>query len=443
MNVKPRTVIKVFLATVIGVPAIFPVMPAALGQVAPGYRELFRPPYRTDELTPADLPNLGRLVTLEAISMYVHVRAEMRNSPESYRLLAEIITLWNAADDFTAAISYYPLETQGIEAGRLTFPQLEAAFYQVKVTQGSLPHIGPRTAENLADMSRVMAVIGPLLELAPPQPLARVDPRVFDPGAISNQARELASAIVPLKNQVQAEMGRGVELEPLDREIDLLEKLLLGFERISRSGVNERDLVASFRPIQRLAQRIRREPRRVLLTDAALSLWRTIDQQMSDLETRFLIPREIVPRLAQGQAGSVDLAVVAPAERAIRDLDTLVERIAAENPRIPQFDRLQTDARNLTTRLLLVRQYLIGQAPREQVNQALVDLGVSWHQLEIRLTHPGLGKSDPLPTLRKDVSEVIARARADPQAALMLTPLRFSSHGLLTRGASANPEGRR
>ena len=202
-----------------------------------------------------------------------------------------------------------------------------------------------------------------------------------------------------------------MKLETLDREIDLLEKLLLGFERISSSGVNERDLVASFRPIQRLAQRIRRQPQRVLLTGAALSLWRTIDQQMSDLETRFQIPREIVPRLAQVQAGSIDPAVVAPAERAIRDLDTLVERLTAENPRVPQFDRLLTDARDLTTRLLLVRQYLIGQAPREQVNQALLDLEVSWHQLEFRLTHPGLGKSDPLPTLRKDVSEAIARVR--------------------------------
>ena len=161
--------------------SLFPLSPFARSQTPPGYQALFRDPPRTGDLTPADLPNLGRQVTLEAISMYVHVRAEMRNSPASYRLLAEIITLWNAADDFTAAVSSYPLETQGIEAGRLTFPQLEAAFYQVKDTQGSLPHMGARTAENLADMSRVMAVIGPLLELAAPPPLASVDPRRSTP----------------------------------------------------------------------------------------------------------------------------------------------------------------------------------------------------------------------------------------------------------------------
>ncbi|MGZ3382789.1 MAG: hypothetical protein ACXVBB_21365, partial [Isosphaeraceae bacterium] len=135
---------------------------------------------------------------------------------------------------------------------------------------------------------------------------------------ITNQARELSSAIVPLKTHVKAETGRGVKLETLDREIDVLEKLIQGFERISSGGANERDLVASFRPIRARAQRINRELQRVNLAGAGLTLWRSIEQQISDLETRFQIPREIVPRPTSEEVGPLDPAVVAPIDRAVR-----------------------------------------------------------------------------------------------------------------------------
>ena len=76
---------------------------------------------------------------------------------------------------------------------------------------------------------------------------------------ITNQARDLSAAIVPLKTEVKAETDRGVKLETLDREIDLLEKLIQGFERISSGGANDRDLVASFRPIRAEHNEIDRE----------------------------------------------------------------------------------------------------------------------------------------------------------------------------------------
>jgi len=68
-----------------------------LGQTPPAYPELYRDPPRTDQLTPADLPNLGRQVILEATSMFVHARTELADSPESFRLLDPIMTLWNVA----------------------------------------------------------------------------------------------------------------------------------------------------------------------------------------------------------------------------------------------------------------------------------------------------------------------------------------------------------
>jgi len=411
MNIARREKMVAVLGAMVGVLSILMPVPGALGQTGPGYQELFQDPARTDQLTRADLPNMGRLVVLEATSMFVHARSELRDSPDSYRLLDEITTLWNAADAFTAAVSFYPLESQRIQAGRLTFPELEEAFYRVKRTLGTLPGMATRTLENFVNMYRVVAVIGPLLEQTPPGPLVVEDPREFDPVVITNQARELSSAIVPLKTHVKAETGRGVKLETLDREIDVLEKLIQGFERISSGGANERDLVASFRPIRSRAQRINRELQRANLAGAGLTLWRSIEQQISDLETRFQIPREIVPRPTREEVGPLDPAVVAPIDLAVRNLDALVDRIASENPRPPQRDRVQADASRLTTRLFLVRQYLLGQAPREQVNQALVDLEMSWRQLEDRMMRPSQGNPESLQTLRREVNEVVARTR--------------------------------
>ena len=304
MNMTRRDMKTAVLAATVSALSILMPGLGALGQTGPAYRELYGDPPRTDQLTQADLPNLGRLVALESTSMFVHARSEFRVSPDSYRLLSEITTLWNAADAFTAAVAYSPLESERNQAGRLTFPDLEAAFYQVRGTLGTLPGISTRSVEDFANMSRVVAVIGPLLEQTSPGPLVVAEPRAFNPVVIANQARELSSAIVPLKTQIKAETGRGVKLEMLDREIDVLEKLIQGFERISSGGANERDLVASFRPIRDRVLRINRELTRGNLFGAGLSLWRTIELQIGDMETRFQLPREIVPRRTREEVGS-------------------------------------------------------------------------------------------------------------------------------------------
>ncbi len=410
MTLARRVHLTAVLGATLGALSLLFAAPSALCQTPPGYEELFQDPPRSDQLTQADLPNLGRLVALEATSMFVHARSELRNSPDSALLLEEISTLWNAADAFTAA-STYPLGSQRIQAGRLTFPELEEAFYRVKATLGRMPGIATRAAENFYNMSRVVAVIKPLLELPPTAPVAVEAPRPFDPEVITNKAHVLSTALVPLKTHVKSESERGVKLETLENEIGVLEKLIEGFERISSSGASERDLVASFWPIRVRAQRINRELQRGNLRGAGLSLWRAIEQQINDMETRFQIPREIVPRPAGADTRLPDLAALAPIDLAVRDLDGLVDRIAAENPRPPQRDRVQADARRLITRLLLTRQFLLGQVSREQVNLVLVELEMSWRQLESRMSRPGQARPESFQTLAREVNAAIARTR--------------------------------
>jgi hypothetical protein len=415
MRLVPRICLKTILFCL---PVVVPALMVSLAgtrlasaQTRPGYQELFEDPPRTDQLTQADLPNLGRLVVLEATSMFVHARSELLDSPASFRLLDEINTLWNSADAFTAAVAFSPNENQRIEAGRLVFPELEAAFHRVRTTLGTLPGIAPRSAENLANMSRAVAVIGPLLRQEPPGLPAAPNRGDADAAVLTNQARELSSAVAPLKTHVKAEAGRRATLKTLDREIDVLESLIQGFERISSSQASERELIAAFRPIRAGAQRINRELQRSGLTAGGLNLWQAIKQQIDDLEARFQLPREIVPRPSREDARPLDPTIAAPFDKAVRELDVLVDRIASENPRLAQRDRVQVDARALTKRLFLIRQSLLGQAPREQADQALLDLDMSWRQLENELRSPGQGNAESLKTLRREVDEVVARSR--------------------------------
>ena len=107
------------------------------GQTPPAYPELYRDPARTDQLTPADLPNLGRQVVLEATSMFVHVTVRAGRQPGG---------LSSARPDQgcsgtrpTRSWRPSPRErpaSQALEAGCAGLPDLEAAFERVRATMG-------------------------------------------------------------------------------------------------------------------------------------------------------------------------------------------------------------------------------------------------------------------------------------------------------------------
>ena len=116
-------------------------------------------------------PVADRLV-LESISMFNYTRAELYDSPEGYRLLNLIRDLWYAADQFNAAVSGYPTLAERVAAGRLTFPNVAAAFEPIRGSLDRVPVNAIRTDANFSNLSRVIAVIGPLLDQAPPSSIA-------------------------------------------------------------------------------------------------------------------------------------------------------------------------------------------------------------------------------------------------------------------------------
>ncbi|MBV8487724.1 MAG: hypothetical protein JO161_05550, partial [Planctomycetaceae bacterium] len=335
---------------------------SAWSQTPPAYSELFEDPPWTGRLTQADLPNLGRLVVLEATSMFVHARTEYSNSLESFRVLQQVNEVWTQADAFTAAVSFYRLPSQSIEAGRLVYPDLEAAFLQLRATLGRVPGLAPRTSLNLAYMSRVMAVIGPLLQ----QPIAPANEATkiasLNAAAFARAIVALQRAIGALENDLSSQASRGHATPALSREVDRLARLVQGFGQIAGGPADQRELVASFQPVRTQAQRVDREFPTAGLPLLETNLWRPIFSRIESIYAGFQLPREIVPRSVVANARPIDPATIEAIDQAARQVDTVLgsQDIAALAE--AQRDAVVVDARRLQTRLYLARQGSLGDA---------------------------------------------------------------------------------
>jgi hypothetical protein len=390
--------------------------PVSSGQTPPAYSDLFQDAPRTDRLTPADLPNLGRLVVLEATSMFVHVRSELADSPASYRLLDQIRTLWNAADAFTAAVAYYPLESQRIEAGRLALPDLEAAFENVRSTFGVLPGGAWSAAGNLLNMSRVMAVLGPLLREAetalPAAPEARP---IGEEELVQSQAERIRGAITALRTGIAGQTAASEVTRAIDRQLETLAQLVQGLQRVVDGEADERELVSSLRPLRALAQRIDlgiQAGRLGILTE-----WRPIQRQIDDLADRFQLPREIVVRSVRKDAPELDPALAARLEEAARGLDALLAQTSAELPQLAERGQIEADAKRLQRRLILLRQSILGGESSPLLDRALLDVESARRQLKDRSVRAPGPLRDALAKVIQSVDAAIALARTQLQKA--------------------------
>ena len=163
-------------------------------------------------------------------------------------------------------------------AGRLTFPDVAAAFEQIRGTLGRMPGTAPRTAVNFANLSRVIAVIGPLLDQAPPSSIAgnaNGEPPIgLDASRVQAQeiARELAALQEKLKKPGRPPLASG-EIEP---QLAMLAQLIQGFGRVVRGEPGEREAAASFRPIRSRAEEVHRAILRSDLPVALKNQWRAI-----------------------------------------------------------------------------------------------------------------------------------------------------------------------
>jgi hypothetical protein len=403
------------VTVLVGTLFLLPALPAS-GQTPPAYPELFQDPPRTDQLTQADLSNLSRQVSLEATSMFVHVQADLADNPLSGRLLEDITAVWRAADAFTGAVTDDPSAPRRIDAGLLVFPDLDEAFNRLRANLGIFPGSSFRASQDLADMSRAFAVIGPLLRQNPPSELpdTTADQRAESLESIRELARELASLIPGLRSELGGASPAHSDLAArLDQSLEVLARLAGGLERIAAGPVDEREAVAAIRPLRDLAQRIDVEAKRGALPESALGRWSSIKQRTDDLATRFGLPREILPRGLRGITG-IDLGPIAAIDEAARDIDAFVDRAPdATSARLPGGDLLRPDARQLQARLFLLRQYLLGRQPSSQVAQAIRDIDRARQRLEADAIAAPPDQRDSLARLLQKAEQAATQVRRE------------------------------
>jgi hypothetical protein len=354
------------------------------GQSPPAYRELFEDPPRTANLTQADLSNLARLVQLEARSMLVRVRSEIGVSPQGERLQDQIRLLWDAADAFSGALSVSPDPAEALEAARLTYVDLAAAYNRIRSTLGTLPGTAPLTSLSLRNLARLMAVIPPLLGqgLQDFEAERGGEPRS---ATLAEQLQALSTAVPQLRDRLEA-AGPAVP-QDLSGELDHLAELVRGLGRILTLRADEPDVASAFRPLRARALAIDQQIAESSLPEAIRAEWRTVQRQVDELGDALGFPREIVRVLPRAPRREVHQPLADLIDAATEKLETFLASRQLTLETAEEADDagdLEADARKLRTRLLLLRQELIGIAPRSQIDRTLREVESAGRRLTNR-----------------------------------------------------------
>jgi hypothetical protein len=383
------------------------------GQLPPTYTQFLRDPLPDYQLTPNDLPNLGRLVVLEATSMYIHAREELYDSPAGRQLIGEIADVWIAADAFTAAVSFDPGDARIAEAGMLALPDLLGAYERLRETMQIVPGRAQVTAWNFRGMSRVMAVISPIVREASDE-LAAAEtplPAPGDPADLRRRSAALSSAIESLSGSLARTPGGSNLPGRLKDRLGLLGRLARGFGSVLAEGPDERDAASSFRPLRSLATGIDQEISKTRPPASIRDGWRNVLTQVDELAEMFQLPREIIVAPPPNQPIPADEASVTAIDQALREMDPMINSSTTVVARQAAPASVADDLRRLRMRLLVLRQQLVGREPSWRIIRSTGDVETARRRLGDRLNQP-LGQGGmTAKQLLKDVDEVIARAR--------------------------------
>jgi hypothetical protein len=387
--------------------------PHSPGQLAPTYPELFGEPLPSLSLTPADLPNLGRLVVLEATSMFVHARQELYESPSGGRLVEDISALWVAADAFTAAVSFDSVDARRVEAGLLALPDLLAAYGRLRESVDTIPGRAYLTVRNFWDMSRVVAVLGPILreasrdlEAAGPLP-----PLPGDLGDLRLRSRSLATAIELMIRKL-AEYQPGNELSSLLKDqLEVLRRLERGFEDVLSGQPDDRDSVSAFRPLRSLSTTINQAISRSRGPETVRNEWKNVQAQVDEIAELFRLPREIVVSVSPKAEPPPDAGILAALDGALLETESLRTEGLSTAPLLAPVPAVEADARTFRTRLLVLRQQVLGREPNTRIARSLDDVENASRRLHDRINQPGGTRASSRASSLKRIDEAVALVR--------------------------------
>jgi hypothetical protein len=378
----------------------------------PTYEEFTRDPLPNYQLTPNDLRNLGRLVVLEATSMYVHASDELYDSPAGRQLIDDITGVWIAADAFTAAVWFDPGDPRIAEAGMLSLPDLQAAYERLRATMQIVPGRAQVTALNFRNMSRVMSVIGPIIREASAE-LAAVEAPVTssEEADLGNRSAALTSAIESLSKTL-AQVPEGSNLPGrLKDQIKLLGQLARGFDSVLGEGPDDRDAAAAFRPLRTLATRTDGEISNSRFPAAIRDGWSNVRSQVDELADVFQLPREIAVSPPPHEQATADEATIKAIDQALRDLVPTSVPGAAATANLVAPAAVADDARGLRMRLLLLRQQLLGREANWRIARSARGVEAARRRLGDRLNLPTREKGPYAQEKLRKVDEAVALVR--------------------------------
>jgi hypothetical protein len=324
---------------------------------------------------PEDLPELSRLLLLEAISMREHVRRELRGTLAGVRLLEKSDAVLQAAtvfDDVAAAMAAgEPLGA----TPQAALADLEGATAEVRADLGAVPGIARLAAFRL---DRVTSLLG------------EIRPRVGSaaPVAAANTSRDVREEFRPAARLLVEQLDDLLGLLPssdLRPGVEQLRALANGFERLLTGRPSLDDLQAAFRPV-----RLQALPVNAFVLSRAVPVevrtrWRAIQDGIDRLSERFGFPRVIVLTTASPTPRPPSPEAIARIDSAVAEIEAFLAEIAPDPVLLPDKVRVEDEAQHLRTLLLRYRQNLLAGLSTPQLPPTPGDLvGVS-RQLAARV----------------------------------------------------------
>jgi hypothetical protein len=323
---------------------------------------------------PVDLPELSRLLLLEAISMREHVRRELRGTPAGARLLEESDGLWQAAALLDDVAEGEPVGVTPQEA----LIDLEAAYVRVRDDLGTSPGIAPLAAYRLDRVTRLLGEIRARIGTAAPVAASTL------PGDVRREFRPQARLLIQQLDDLLGQL-KSSDARP---GVEQLRALADGFDRLLSSRPTVDDLRAAFRPI-----RLQALPLNALFLNKPFpaevrNRWRAIQDGIDRLSERFgfarvidLTPTSPAPRPSSPEA-------IARVDSAVAEIDTFLAEIAPSSVRLPDKGLVADEAQRLRTLLFRFRQDLLAGPPASRLSPTLGDLVNATRQLAARAQTP-------------------------------------------------------
>jgi hypothetical protein len=161
------------------------------------------------EYSPDELIPLARLVALQSQAMFAGVRYNLTiaTSPLQMQLEGQVQTFWNPSSDLDDGLRYVGADAIGpLELGS-SFGAMAMAYGQLNSSLGQFPGASHRAAENLSEVSPLLAATSNSLTtigVAAPATEEAEPSAAFDPEPFKVRATIAANSLVALIVKVQA-----------------------------------------------------------------------------------------------------------------------------------------------------------------------------------------------------------------------------------------------